>query len=564
MNQPSRKLPKKRKSQAPKRSRIDEIGWIIWLRKDSRLIFLLLVTIGSLRVVSTYNVFSETSDEGVHLACGMEWLTKGIYSYEPQHPPLGRVAIALGPYAAGVRSYGVPDYFEEGMAILYRDGHHDRNLALARLGILPFFWIACLVVYVWGRWYLGEPGATFAVLLFTFLPPVLAHTGLATTDMPLTAMTGATFLCALNWLRRPNWGNALLFGAVTGLAVLSKFSALAFIPFSLAAALVWYFLSERPRLHEIRITARSLLLPACVAVLTGFLVIWSAYHFSVGSVTFTSLHLPAPELFAGIQEVANHNRLGHSAYLLGEQSQYGWWYFYLVALAVKTPLPFLGLLICGVFLRDRGGGNNLSHGVGLALAFSLGILAFSMFSNINIGVRHILPVYIGFSVVAAAGAVRLLQRWHISQRAGWTLGLLFGWLVLTSGLSHPDYLPYFNALAGREPERVLVDSDLDWGQDMKRLAKRLREVDAKEVALFPFFHVDPVGLGFPAVRAFDPVKPTPGWSALNLTVLKSVRFGLYAERPDIKFWPNQIKPTERIGGGMWLWYFPPDAVPAKP
>src|SRR6188474_2285270 len=110
MNQPSKRLPKKRKSQDPKRFRIDEIGWLIWLRKYSRLVFLLLVTIGSLRVVSTYNVFSETSDEGVHLACGMEWLTRGIYSYEPQHPPLARVAIALGPYAAGVRSYGAPDY----------------------------------------------------------------------------------------------------------------------------------------------------------------------------------------------------------------------------------------------------------------------------------------------------------------------------------------------------------------------------------------------------------------------------------------------------------------------
>jgi hypothetical protein len=87
--------------------------------------------------------------------------------------------------------------WHEGQALLYEGGHYDRNLFLARLGILPFFWIASLVVYIWAKCSCGEPVAAFSVLSFTFLPPVLAHAGLATTDMALMAMVGCAFLIGL-------------------------------------------------------------------------------------------------------------------------------------------------------------------------------------------------------------------------------------------------------------------------------------------------------------------------------------------------------------------------------
>jgi 4-amino-4-deoxy-L-arabinose transferase-like glycosyltransferase len=265
--------------------------------------------------------------------------------------------------------------------------------------------------------------------------------------------------------------------------------------------------------------------------------------------------LPAPELFAGIQQVLEHNSKGHPAYLLGERADFGWWYYYLVVLAVKTPLPFLALLGYGAFLCVR---KPAHRGAWLALAFSLGILVFSLFSRINIGVRHILPVYLGFSIAAAAGALRLLELSRTAKWAGWTLGLLLVWLCATSALSHPDYLPYFNALAGDEPEKIVVDSDLDWGQDMKRLGRRLQEAGARQVTFNPFIvaYLEAVH-GFPPIQPTDPQNPSPGWNAVSLTVLKSARLGLYKEHPEVKLWPEQIKPTERIGKGVLLWYFPP-------
>jgi len=549
-----------------------------WLRKHSLSMFFVLVAIGSLRIISTYSVLSHTFDEPAHIACGMEWLAQGTWQYEAEHPPLARVAAALGPYLAsgrphtlptmaqlGLANLGVKKMWDSGLAILYQDGQYDRRLALARLGILPFFWIASLVVYLWVRKYVDELAAVLAVFFFTFLPPILAHAGLATTDMALTAFAGATFLAALTWLANPSWLGSVLLGTTTALAILSKFSSLLFIPMALIAALIWYFAADRPGLWTALRNIRKYLLPLFLAVLTSLLIIWAGYRFSFGPVpSLASIQLPAPELFTGIQEVREHNRNGAQSYLLGEHSQTGWWYFYLVVLAVKTPIPLLILMLSGIVLvihkKDLG---SSYRGAALALAFSLGILLFAMTGHINLGVRHILPVYIGFSIVAAVGAARLLALSQAKKWAGWLLFGLMIWMAGSSLAIHPDYLSYFNVLAGEEPANVLSDSDLDWGQDLKRLARRLKEVGAPSVAFISFAPADLAAMGFPPFQPTSPVNPLEGWNAVSLSVLKNRRMGLDNMRPDIVPWPERTQPGERIGKGIWLWYFPPSNAPPR-
>ena len=274
---------------------------LFFLERRSRAISLALVLIASLRIIATYTVFNHTSDEPAHIACGMEWLDKGVYRWEPQHPPLARVATALGPYLLGIRSQGTVDRnlfskFVEGTAILYRDHHYDLTLAMARLGTLPFFWVACLVVYWWGKRYFGAAVGTLAVFLFTLLPPVLAHAGLATTDMALTALLGAAFLTGLVWTEQPTRAHAIWFGASSGLMVLAKFSCLAFFPASVAVALAWYLFSERPKIAWLARAVKERLPSFGLAVLVACLLIWAGYRFSFGG------GLPAPELYRGIQQ----------------------------------------------------------------------------------------------------------------------------------------------------------------------------------------------------------------------------------------------------------------------
>ena len=536
-----------------------------WIQKHCTLVFVGLLALASLRIAATYSVFNHTVDEPGHIGCGMQWLDLGVYTYESQHPPLARVAVAFGPFLIGRRATKLPDRNKEGLAVLYGDGHYERNLALSRLGVLPFFWISCFVLYAGTKWSLGEPVALVAVFLYSFLPPVLAHAGLATTDMPLTAMAAASFVTGVMWLEQPSHRRSVLFGACTGLAVLSKFSIFVFLPAAAVAALLCYLLAVRPARRTLPDVIRRRFLPLLLAVAVAILVIWAGYRFSVGKVDFTAISLPFPELFDGIKTVAAHNAAGHPAYLLGERRQFGWWYYYPVVLAVKTPLPFLALLFIGLAV-SLSKVNRAKAAHWLPLAFSLGIFFVSCFSHINIGVRHILPVYLGFSVTAAVGAVWLSRQSSTARWALWILGALLVWHGATSLISHPDYIPYTNLLAGNYPEKILVDSDLDWGQDMNRLSERLRELGVRQVAFNPFnmgfweeYH------GFPTITLMQPTRPSPGWNAASLTHMLSGRLGLYDQFPKAKLWTTGVPPTERVGKTTYLWYIAnPDDFRRKP
>jgi hypothetical protein len=552
-----------------------------FLERHSRILIAVLILLGTIRIVATYNVFSHTFDEPAHLACGMEWLDKGVYRWEPQHPPLARVAAALGPYLLGVRSQNTPnrDIYSmtfEGLAILFhgQESHtgqshsepsYDLTLTFARLGILPFFWIGCLVVYGWARRYATKAAAVIAVFLFSFLPPILAHAGLATTDMACTAFLGAAFLAATVWVEEPTLRTGALFGLAGGLAIVSKFSTLPYFASVAGIALIWHYFAERTGLAGAVDLIRRRLPSLALAAAVAFLVVWATYRFSFGKVFFANISLPFPELYAGIRDVFQHNAEGHPGYLLGTRSNHGFWYFYLVDLAVKTPLALIVLFALGLSPSLRKGSKFLRPW--LAVAFCAGILAVALFSHINIGIRHVLPLYVGFVLVAAVGAVRLLELAPERRWAGWLALLLFVWYGASSLWSHPDYLPYFNELAGSHPENIVVDSDLDWGQDMKRLAARLREAGAPEVFFLPMDTVAAErgdfekGLGFPhVIDEINALGPSAGWNAVSLTCLKQRRLGLRDRRPELQPWPDRVLDSgEPIGKSVRLWYFPPRA-----
>jgi hypothetical protein len=265
--------------------------------------------------------------------------------------------------------------------------------------------------------------------------------------------------------------------------------------------------------------------------------------------------LPAPELVNGIRQLMKHNAEGHMSYLLGKFSLTGFWYYYPVVLAVKTPLGFLLLLGTGLALACRK--RTDAQGAWLPLAFAAGILLTAACSRINIGVRHILPVYMAFSLVSAVAAIRLLREAPARKWVRYGLLAAAVWFAASSLASHPDYLAYTNELAGSEPEKVLADSDLDWGQDAKRLSARLRELGAGWVTFAPFAVADFVKEhGFPPALEMNPSRPSAGWNAVSISAWKVERFGLFSEHPEATFWPDHVKPTERVGKSILLYYFP--------
>jgi len=528
---------------------------------------LCLVGVAGGRIISTYGALSLTADEPIHFAVGLDYIAKHVYRLEIENPPLSRIMQALGPYFAGVRPLGLPNLRIESLSLIAGSGNVDRTVFLMRLGNLPFFLLACLVVCCWSWLMFGKPIAVVATGLFTLLPTVLADGGLATTDMALAANLGAAFLALVLWAERPTWLRSTLLGLSTALACLSKFVALGYLPIDACLTLGFYLVVRWPGWRGLWGLAKGRAVMIVFAAAITAVLIWAGYGFSFGAVRMsgTELIVPAPEFFDGIRVTLDHNRQGHEAFLLGESRMTGWWYYFPVALAVKTPIAFLILLALGTFvcLRERNRPVYL-----LPLAFSLGILLPAMRSQIDIGIRHIEPIYIGFSIISALGLKQLLQWGRTGITSALIAGVLMAWMVISGAVHHPDYLAYFNGFAGKKPENILVDSNYDWGQDLKLLAKRLHELGVKEFSLASLDGVmrhdyQEAWYGLPTIKEVDDTVPSPGWNVISPTYDKSFRFLMFHRPRWPKPWYEQIVPNERVGA-LLLYYIPPQENRSSP
>jgi hypothetical protein len=505
-----------------------------------------IVIFSLIRVAATHRVFSQTFDEGIHIAAGHEWLTEPPeYQVDAQHPPLARILFGL-PFIHLSEASIKSDPIARGNKLLNYDDRYIHNLAHARLGNLVFLALGIVAVFLWGQCMISPEAGIIAAALFASLPPVLAHAGLATTDMAITAMLSFALYWLTIWLDSPTWPRTLMLGIAVGLGVLSKYSFLLFFP--IAAAIVFFVRRRLP------------LLRGLAAAAIAFVLCWGGYRSSVGTIRdahwngalmveelfgsqrMADVRLPMPAFFVGLIELQLHNRRGHFAFALGQISRQGWWWYFPLTLAVKTPIPFLALSIAGfgVALKQR-------RAVEVAL-IPVALLGASTLSHINLGVRHVLPLYAMMAVLAALACTEL-------RRARAAVIALVAWTVVGSVLAHPDYLPWLNAFAGNEPARVLVDSNFDWGQDVLRLARTCRRLRIERLSTNLFTSADLECLGLPRHEGFDPKSTVAGWTAISETQFRE----LGAESPGA-FWGYKGRSFRRVGSTIRLYYLPEDRL----
>jgi hypothetical protein len=565
--------------------------------RANALILAALVALAVGRSAATSRSLAATWDETQHVAAGLDWLGGSYTLWRDQHvphvivtPPLARVAVALGPYLAGLRLGPLRD-------LPYAGPGYARNLALARAGVLPF--LALAIVLTWGlaRRALGDDRlALAAAAIFSLCPVALAHGGLATTDVPFTALALLFLVALFAWLDGPTLPRAVGLGAAFGAACATKLSAPLLVIAAAVAALVRWRVTGASAPRGAR--ARGLALAAGVAAL----VVFAAYRFDVGaplaradaavlgdmidacfstdagrraarSVAATTL--PAPALFDGAVALCAQNAAGRStSYLLGRISQDGFPLFFPVAIAVKTPLPLLALAAVGLVLllrrtrAERPAGDHRLYALPwLAAAF----VVVAMSSRINIGVRHVLPIYPLLAILAAFGLGAL---WRATGRlpVAAAVGLAI-WLFVIPVAASPDYLSWFNALAGRHPERVLLDSDLDWGQDLLRLEKALAERHVEQVHVAYWGVSDLCRHRLPRGRWLRPHERASGWIAISETYRKGVatfsyRDGDYCDPaqfvgsappdPSAYAWLDAYEPVARVGASILLYDVPED------
>jgi hypothetical protein len=503
-----------------------------------RAIAIALVAVATLAILSTARVFSGTVDEPAHLAAGMQWLTTGEYTYDLQHPPLARAAIALGPYLHGARTTGAPNVYDEGAAILGVGQHYVDTLASARHGTIWFFLILAFVVWLWARRLTGEVGATIAVLLVVTNSNLLAHAGLATTDMGCAAMTMLALYAAVWWLDDVSWLRSIAFGVAIGLAISSRLSALAFVGAPLVLCYVLRGWASRRWAFSERVPVPQTLARLVAAGVVAIVVVFATYRFS-----------PRP-FIAGLETFFAHSSGGHPTFLLGKPSNRGWWYYFPIALLTKTPLPLMILSLLGAvdaiqrFVRERDWTGMVP------LASATAILAVSMTVRVDLGVRLVLPIYPLLAIMGGQGAMRLLGATTNNAKT-----LIAGGLCAAAAMiaiaANPDHLSYFNIFAGEHPEHVLVDSNLDWGQDLYRLRDTLAARGIRDSVKIAYFGTaDVTAAGVPNARLLGLHEHATGWIAASETYLAGEWVGHAYQ------WLLAYPAVARIGPSMRLWYIP--------
>ena len=546
-----------------------------------RVIAVTIAVLACALAISTYPTFGHTWDEPEHIAAGMQLLDRGVYTYDVQHPPLARVAMAIGPYLAGARSYGEPGPSgeQEGRDLLYRTGNYDRLLTLARLGVLPFFIVLMGATWLWARHYLGPAEGALAAFFVACTPPLVGHAGIAALDIPGTACCTLAMYSLVRWMDEPSWKWTLLAGMAAGLAVGTKLSA---VPFLIVVATAWsVLLWQRCAMAAMRDRVRQAwsraIVLICVALATTSLCygvhferLTEATHRPNEALDYLvpadarlhdlvyeiAEHVPVPvgaERFVlSIAALQKHNGEGHLSYFMGELRRTGWWNFYIVALGLKTPLPLLALGLAGLGWLGWEARKRAWTLATPTVAFAALLFFCSAYSHINIGVRHVFVLYPLLAVGAAALTMHVWRSYEqIPVRAG--LVMLLAWQVSALWTSHPDYLAYFNEIAGQHPERYLIDSDLDWGQDMRRLEQRLRERHIDRFSLVYRGTADLIREDLPHFTLLPPFVHATGWVAAGLLAKATGAEG------EGYLWLNKYRPVERIGKSIDLYYIPADA-----
>jgi hypothetical protein len=311
-----------------------------------------------------------------------------------------------------------------------------------------------------------------------------------------------------------------------------------------------------PRAAPTRDTVSIPLRQAIAGCGAAALVLWAMYRFDVGPLHPGGIWVPAPALMLGVRPFLAHASGGHPAFLLGQVSQRGWWYYYLVVLAVKTPLPLLTLAIVGAVESARATRTERWPAL-VPLLGACAVLVVALVSHVDLGVRIVLTIYPFLAVLAARGTVTAWKRAgsgvSVVMRRSAIVALLAATLAIPVQ-TWPDYLAYFNPVAGARPERVLVDSNLDWGQDLYRLADtvRARHIDSVRVHYFGSSGLEAAGLA--NARRLDPDERTTGWVAASETFLAGVWSDTSLR------WLARRTPVARIGPSMRLYYIAPDST----
>jgi hypothetical protein len=484
---------------------------------------------------------SATWDEVTYLGVGNYLLTKHHWDVTATilHPPLSYYAAAVPLLFFPVRYHRDPGDtlgLFIGKSVLTNERNKDNLLLdLARLPMVFIALLAGLVAYFWGRELYGRQSALLALVFFTFCPNMLAHAHLITPDIAITTFSLLTMFFLWKLLRDPRLIWSTLGGLALGCALLSKFTG-------------------------------ALLLPVCVVLIglwriRGMKIPWlhCLFFFGLGALAiFVGYQCHPAHYWQGIAYQHAHAAGGHPAFLSGRLSSSGWRRYFITAFILKTPVALLLLLVAATVLVFVNRKNTQWTDVAFLIVPAATVFGFFSVMRQDIGLRYILPVYPFLFIFAAGTAGPLLKK----TAGKIAMIVLATWYIAASIFIQPHFLAYFNELCGGPANgyRYLVDSNLDWGQDLINLKRYMckNNIDTINLSYFGQDLPERYGIAYrwlPSLRLGNAhpersfVMPRKGWFAISATNLQ----GVYIDKSIFARFKDH-EPVARIGYSIFIYY----------
>lgn len=514
-----------------------------------------------LQVLPAMSQKSPTSDEFAHhLASGFSHLVKRDFRMNPAMPPLPRLLTAVPMVLLGARgpwddpSWATGNSPDFARAFFYHANAHiplDRLIFWARLPVLLVSMAFAALVFWWARRLAGPVAGFAAMTLYVFCPDVVAHSGLATSDLCVAFFFFSAIVAFERFLRSPDDRKAVGTAVLTGAALLSKFTAVLLVPVFVLIAVV----AGKWRTLTLRRTA--------VFAVVGVFTVWAGYFFEVkpllentpdpakkeaflekmggpALVEWARRPLPLTTFAASLSGMVFTRAKGTNAFLLGEWSTKGWWYYYLVAFFVKNTLPFLLLILLTVVLARRLPLDRIAWA-----AIAVPILFFFLITlpdRAQAGIRYFLPIYPLFFTACGAAVAWI---WQSAHRLRPLAAALLAWHALEAAAIAPDSLAYFNQTVGGPDggHRILRDSNIDWGQDLKGLGRYVRDHGIPEVALLYYGSVSPESYGIPWRNPANDEFETP----------RAAVYAVAVHNLNAMKWADRISPDARIGHSIYVY-----------
>ena len=558
------------------------------------LIAIALLLIYAYLQLSSLAVTSITMDEPSHLAAGYAFLTRGdtrIKLNGPMLPNLiGALPLLLQPdlklTPADDPMWDANDHNGISDEFVWRNTVSPfRLIFLARFPFMAIGWLLGALIFRWAKERAGAWAGVFALTLFVFDPNLLAHSRFVMTDFAPTACAVFALYALDRSLRQPASRKWLMIAGVgLGLAIASKFSLL-----MLAVAAFLLLLlnqlthngptssgaeSARPRAGRAKNGVWGRLVPHFATRFFALLsiaaiTVWTVYVFQIGPVDPGGVPVPAPGFWREWQSAQYYLNQPWPNYLFGQTSTTGWWYYFPIALLVKTPLPILILFVFALvrtFIKRTWRVDAIFL---LPMALIFGSL---LFSTNNLGYRYLLPLLpLAFVYIAYSLALSFHPSVSLSPLYLVTV-LLLVWLVVGTLAISPYYLTYFNEIAGG-PDRgkyILSDSNIDWGQDLVGLKNYLDQNHLSSIKLSYFGISHPTAYGLttealPPVRTamndqgawwlktYNPRDPAPVRYAISVANLMG---GIWIDPAEYAFFRDR-QPDTTIGNSIYIYTIAP-------